>query len=263
MTDDINDLDSRLSAYLDGELGSIESAALETLIASDPHVAARLEAIATARADFETTSHEIDDIPMSASLTATLERLAESRNDHRNTDNIVPFPVWRRTAAFIQEHRAVAASVAVAVGAMTLQTAVPAQVASVEGLPASGILHADRGIGQVLEASASGSSKELPDGSTITPRFTFASDNTYCRVADTASKDTQARFVACRKDAGWRVAIATFSAASGGSTHSPYQTASQAGSKSVERFLDATMTDAPLGAQEEAGLIKAGWLKQP
>lgn len=263
MTHDTNDLDSRLSAYLDGELDSTESAALETLIASDPHAAARLEALATARAGFEATSHEIDDVPMSASLTAALERLAESRGDHSGTGNIVAFPAWRRTADFFQQHRAVAASVAVAVGAMTLQTAVPAQVASVEGLPASGTLRADSGIGHALEASASGSSKDLADGSTITPRFTFASGSNYCRVADTASENAQARFVACREAAGWRIAIATFTAASGDSAHAPYQTASQAGSESVERFLDAAMTDAPLGAQEEADLIRTGWLDQP
>lgn len=262
MTDDMKDLDSRLSAYLDGELSAAESQDIEALIASDPQAAARLQALATARADFETSSHEIDEIPMSASLAATLERLEDADED-RSDGNVIAFPVWQRAASFMKQHRAVAASVAVATGAMTLQTAIPAQVASVEGLPANGTLYADSGIGRVLEASASGTTESVGDGVTVTPRFTFASDDGFCRVADTTSEAAQARFVACREDAGWRVAIATFSASTSGSPDAPYRTASQAGAESVETFLDSAMTNAPLGAQEEADLIDTGWPGQP
>ena len=263
MTDDNRTLDARLSAYLDGELDAAGITEIERLIDSDPQVAARLEALATARADFETASHEIDDVPMSASLATMLDRLESRADEDDETSEVIAFPAWRQAASFFRQHRAIAASVAVAAGAMTLQTAVPAQVSSIDGLPANGALPADSGVGRVLEASASGSSQTLEDGLTVTPRFTFASGEGYCRVADTVSNGAQSRFVACREKTGWQVAIATFTAASGGSPDAPYRTASQAGSESVEAFLDSTMTDPPLGAEEESELIKTGWSGQP
>lgn len=258
MTDKIQNLDTRLSAYLDGELNETDCEAVEALIASDPQTAARLEALATARADFETASHDIYEIPMSASLTDMLERLKAGRND-KTDDTIVAFPVWQRAAGFVRQHRAIAASVAVATGAMTLQTALPAQMASVEGLPVNSTLQADRGVGRVFEAGTSGESIDVAGGMTVTPRFTFASGNSFCRVADTASNETTARLVACREETGWHVAIASFSAPASGAEDAPYRTASQAGAESVEAFLDSAMTNPPIGANEEAALIENGW----
>ena len=262
MTDDTHDLDTRLSAYLDGELDEAGSEALETLIASNEQVAARLEALATARADFETSAHEIDDIPMSASLAATLERL-ELDEDEDADDTIIAFPVLQRASSFMRQHRAIAASVVVATGAMTLQTAIPAQMASLDSLPTSGTLHADSGIGSVFEAGASGQSVEIANGVMVTPRLTFSTGESFCRVADTASADSEARLVACREETGWRVAIASFSASASGAEDAPYRTASQAGAQSVESFLDAAMTTAPLSVDEEAALIESGWPDQP
>lgn len=257
MTEESMDLDTRLSAYLDGELNDADSAELEALIASDEAVAERLEALALARDDFEASASEIDDAPMSASLSALVEDLKEGRRTGDEPSNVVAFPFWKLAGRFVAQHRAIAASVAVAAGAMTLTTALPAQVAEVDGL--SGTYYADSGFGVVLEASASGSTNDIGDGMTAVPRFTFASGEGFCRVVDVKSASRDGRLVACREDTeAWQVMIATFGPAATTSP-GPYRTASAAGSASIEDFLDTVMSDAPLGLEAEAELMEFGW----
>lgn len=260
--DNQQDLDGRLSAYLDGELSEAECAEIESLLAQDEAAAARLELLASAKMDFEGAASEIDGIPMSAGLSDTLDRLSTGQDTADPQDNVIAFPLWRRASRFMNEHRAVAASVAVAAGAMTLQTAIPAQVASVDGLPADGTIYANSEMGQVLQASASGTETRLANGLVAKPRFSFESDGGYCRVVDTAAEAASGRFVACRTENAWRVAVATFSDRGGPSTDAPYSTASQAGSETIERFLDAVMEKAPLGADEEQQVMADDWSGQ-
>ncbi len=261
MTDDITDLDARLSAYLDGELSPEESAEIDAMIASDDVVAGRLEALAMAKADFEEAASDIDDVEMSPGLSDLLERLETEQAAPDPDTNVIGFPLWRRASAFVQEHRAVAASVVVATGLMAAQTALPAQVASVEGLTGSGTIYADSKLGSVLEASASGTLEVVGDGLSATPRFTFASDDTFCRVIDVTSDTSNGRLVACRAETAWRVAIATFGEVEGNAPDAPYRTASAAGAESIETFLDAAMSGAPFGRDDEAQLLKSGWTK--
>lgn len=257
MADDKPDLDARLSAYLDGELNEADMAELEALIAGDETVAERLEALALAKNEFEAAAREIDDVPMSASLGALVQHLEDGTRKAGETGNVVEFPFWKRAGKFVADHRAIAASVAVAAGTMSLTTAIPAQVASVETL--SGTYYADSEMGQVFEAAASGTVVEVADGLSAVPRFTFASGEDHCRVVDVTSDVTEGRIVGCRVENAWRVAAATYGPAAGGSPDAPYRTASAAGAKSIEDFLDAAMSDAPLGLEDEAQLMEFGW----
>ena len=259
MTDALKDLDIRLSAYLDGELSPEDMAATEAMIAEDEAVAARLEALAAAQADFDAAASEIDDVPMSAGLSALIDDLEIGAVGNDAPSNVVAFPFWKRAGAFVEKHRAIAAGVVVAAGTMTLTTAIPDQVASVDTL--SGTYYADSGLGQVLEVAASGTQNDIGNGATVTPRFTFASDDGFCRVADVSSSRTDGRLVACRAENAWRIAIATFGEAPS-TSRGAYRTASAAGSQSVEAFLDAAMSDAPLDLAVEADLISSDWTKQ-
>jgi putative zinc finger protein len=258
MVENLKELDARLSAYLDGELSEADMAELEALIAGDGTVAVRLEALAFAKDEFEASAREIDDVPMSASLTALVQGLEDRTRQAGKADNVVAFPLRRRVGRFVADHRAIAASVAVAAGIMSLMTAIPAQVADVDEL--SGTYYADSEMGQVFEATASGTVVEVADGLSATPRFTFASGEDYCRVVDVASAETQGRLVACRIENVWRVAAATYGSAAGRSPDAPYRTASAAGAKSIEDFLDVAMSDAPLGLEAEAELMEFGWI---
>ena len=251
------DLDARLSAYLDGELNEAGIAGLEALIAADETVADRLEALALAKDEFEASAREIDDAPMSTSLAALVQDLKDGKRKAGTPNNVVEFPFWKRAGKFVADHRAIAASIAVAAGTISLTTALPAQVASVGSL--SGTYYADSEMGQVFEATASGTVVEVADGLSATPRFTFASGEDYCRVVDVISAETEGRLVACRGENAWRVAAATYGPAAGESPDAPYRTASAAGAKSIEDFLDAAMSDAPLDLEAEAKLMEFGW----
>ena len=257
MAEHVKDLDTRLSAYLDGELNEADMAELEALIAGDETVAERLEALALAKDEFEAAAREIDDVPMSASLAALVQDLEDGTRKAGETGDVVAFPFWKRAGRFVADHRAVAASVAVAAGTMSLTTAIPAQVASVDHL--SGTYYADSDMGRVFEAAASGTVVEVADGLSAVPRFTFASGEDYCRVVDVTSEATEGRIVGCRVENAWRVAAATYGPAAGGSPDAPYRTASAAGAQSIEDFLDAAMSDAPLGLEDEAELMEFGW----
>lgn len=258
MAEDKMDLDARLSAYVDGELNEADMAELEALIAVDETVAERLEALALAKNAFEASAREIDNVPMSTSLAALVQDLEDGKRKTGAPDNVVEFPLWKRAGKFVADHRAIAASIAVAAGTISLTTAIPAQVASVGSL--SGTYFADSEMGQVFEATASGTVVEVADGLSATPRFTFASGEDYCRVVDVASAETQGRLVACRIENVWRVAAATYGSAAGRSPDAPYRTASAAGAKSIEDFLDVAMSDAPLGLEAEAELMEFGWI---
>lgn len=254
MTSETGDLDIRLSAYLDGELSEAEHRELEKSIAEDPAIAARLEELALATSGFEEASRDIDDIPMSASLTSLLDRLETDK------ETTPAFPGFLApTFKVLRDHRAIAASVVVAAGAMTLQTAIPAQVASVDGLDGTGTIHADSRLGGVLEASSSGERVDLGKNVSATPRLTFASGDGFCRVLDLSGSTSSGRLVACRAEAAWQVTLAAFSNANEGSPEAPYRTASSAGPESIESYLDTAMTGAPLGQEAEADLIQSGW----
>ncbi|MEM5518177.1 hypothetical protein WNY37_14555 [Henriciella sp. AS95] len=259
MTDALKDLDVRLSAFLDGELSPEEMAKTEAMIAGDEAVAARLEALAAAQSNFDAAAGEIDDVPMSAGLSDLMDNLESGTVSAEESSNVVAFPIWKRAGAFIEKHRAVAAGVVVAAGTMSMTTAIPAQVASVDSV--SGTYYADSGFGRVLEASASGTETEFGDGMVATPRLTFISGEQYCRVVDINTSRTDGRLVACRAEDAWRVAIATFGEAASPS-QGPYRTASAAGSQSIETFLDTAMSDAPLDTSAEADLIQSGWTKK-
>ncbi|WP_300379154.1 hypothetical protein [Henriciella sp.] len=259
MTSDSHDLDIRLSAYLDDELPDAERKELERLIAADPATAARLEELSQADSDFDHAAREIDSIPMSASLTAVLDRLESSNGAASTSSGFFAAPAFHSPWRFLRDHRAIAASVAVAAGAVTLQTAIPTQDARVEVLDGAGTIQADSGLGKVLDASASGATARLPGGLSATPRFTFEESNGYCRVVDITGARSEGRMVACRTDSAWRVTVAAFSEASETSPDAPYRTASSAAPESIEAYLDAAMKDAPLSTGAETELIRTGW----
>lgn len=247
-------MDEKLSAYLDNMLPEDERAGLEALLAADPALADRLEALALANSEFVSRASEIRHIEMSDGLKRQLASLetAASAGD----DRVIAFRGRRSMAGVLADHRAVAACAAVAVGLLAWQVLQPA--APPRGsFGAGGLVFAGSALDRLLEASPSGAG-EAEAG----VHFSFAAaDGRYCRVADVSEGRAASRLVACREDDGWRVVVAAYSGAPESAQADIYRTASNEAARSVEAALDALMTDAPLDTEEEAALIRNRWQK--
>lgn len=247
--------DEKLSAYLDDMLDEDERAGLEALLAADPALADRLEALALANSEFVARAAEIRHIEMSDGLKrqlASLEAAAAAQDDR-----VVAFRGRRSLVGVLTDHRAVAACAALAAGLLGWQALQPA--APPRGsFGAGGLVFAGSALDGLLEASPSGASQA--DGSV---HFSFAAaGGGYCRVADLSEGGAASRLVACREGDGWRVVVAAYTGTPDSAQADVYRTASSEAVRSVEAALDALMTDAPLDADEESDLIRNGWQRR-
>jgi hypothetical protein len=249
-------LDEKLSAYLDNMLPEDERRALETLLAADPALGERLEALALANAEFVAHAADIDRTEMSDGLKRQLAALHAASGAG---DTVVAFRLRRNLSAFLSDHRALAACAAVAAGAFALHIAQPA--GDVGGArDAGGLVYAGHAVREMLEDAPSGTPVGLSDNGEGTVRFSFASaDGSYCRLADVSDGGAGTRLVACRENDGWRVVIAASTSRPDHPETDIYRTASAEAARSVEAVLDSLMADAPLGAEEEAEIIRRNW----
>lgn len=247
-------MDEKLSAYLDDMLPEDERAGLEALLAADPALAERLEALALANSEFVSRAAEIRHIEMSDGLKRQLASLeaAASASDNR----VVPFRGQRSLAGALVDHRAMAACAAVVAGFFAWQLLQPASPPS-GGFGASGLVFAGSSLDRLLEDAPSGTGASAAEGNV---RFSFAAaDGSYCRVADLSEGGAGSRLVACREDEGWRVVVAAYTAAPETPQTDVYRTASNEAARSIEAVLDTLMADAPMGVDEEAHLIRNRW----
>jgi hypothetical protein len=241
--------DDKLSAYLDGELQPEEMEQLARDIAADAALAARLNRLAAANETFLRAASDIDVVPLPAGVTALLAG-AEKREDAR----VVPFRP-RRIAAFLIEHRAIAASLVCAVAAYgfaTLSGRAP-------DLPtSSGVIASGSPLHRVLEQGASGATVRLAGGVEVKPQLTFlTTDDAVCRQYALTSASGAVEGIACRQDDGWRVQVASFAA--GRIADSDYQTAASGRSAALEAFIDAYISGAPLNAHQENEMLARDW----
>lgn len=254
-------MDEKLSAYLDNMLPEDERAALESLIAASPEVAARLEALALANAEFVVRAAAIDDVPMSSSLARQLDSLrsAASGGGSSNVTALRPRPGLGR---FFNDHRALAACAAVAAGFFAWEAVVPPQDMPATGgaIESGGLIIAESPLGRMFATSPSEEAVALGKGEEGRVRFSFASaEGAWCRLADVESPGTTSRLVACQSGENWQVMIAAYTGPADGTGTDIYRTASTQAASSVEALLDTLMDGAPLGPDEEATLIGAGW----
>lgn len=249
-------MDEKLSAYLDDMLPEEERAALEALLAADPALAGRLEALALANADFAAQAAEIDGLEMSDGLKRQLASLAGAS---AGDGNVVAFRFRDSLADRLTQHRALAACAAVAAGLLVWQTVMP-EAEPGSGPDGAGFIYADTGIGRMLTLSPSGEAVPLSEDAAGQVRFSFAAqDGAYCRLADLTEAGATSRLVACREGEGWRVMIAVYTGQADGTGPDIYRTASTEAARSVETVLDTLMAEAPLGPEQEADIIRARW----
>lgn len=252
-------MDEKLSAYLDDMLPEEERRALEALIAASPELAARLEALALANADFISHASAIDDLPMADGLQRQLQSLKAAAD--AGGGNVTPFRKPGTFARFFNDHRALAACAAVATGFFAWQSVVPGTEVQTPGaIDPGGLIIADSSLGKMFQTSASEASVELGQGDQGRVRFSFASANgDWCRVADVTAAAGTSRLVACQQEDGWQVVAAAYAGPADPQGTNVYKTASSQAASSIEAVLDTLMPEAPLGPEEEQALIDAGW----
>src|SRR5262249_7178455 len=145
--------------------------------------------------------------------------------------------IGSQVAAFLSEHRAIAAGLIVAAGVWGITVSVGGQQSPGFVTPGpGGVILASSPLYDALEKGRTREAVVVGDNTSVTPRLTFAStDGGYCRQYDVASHDGVTTAIACREDGKWRNAIAVFGKPSPGSD---YQTASAEKSPALEAFID-------------------------
>lgn len=243
--------DDKLSAYLDGELQPEEMERLARDIQEDKALAARLDRLASANQTFLAAASDIDAIPLPKGVT-TLLADAEKTEGAR----VIPYRP-RRIAAFLVEHRAIAASLVCAVAAYGVGFATFAGRAS--EIPASsGLIASSSPLHRALEQGAGGATVRLAGGVEIKPQLTFlTADDAFCRQYELTTAGGAVEGIACREDGAWRVQVASF--ASGQIDKGDYRTAASGRSAALEAFIDANISGSPLDAGEERELLARGW----
>jgi hypothetical protein len=243
--------DEQLSAFLDGELPQQETDELAKALESDTQLAARMERLESANTAYLNVVGEIDKRPPSPGLKAAM-----------NTPPAAQVIPLRRpsVAAFVTEHRAVAAARVCAVAvASVMSTSMAPGSADPLATDAEGYIVASSPLHRVLETGRTGDGAPVTDGATATPRLTFASvDGGFCRQFDLTTATSAASAIACRDDGGWRPQVVAY-----GLTKSSgdYRTASAERSPALEAFMDEHMDGAPVNAKEEALLLQSGWAR--
>lgn len=248
--------DDKLSAYLDGELPPEEMKQLERDAAADEALAARLERLAAANRTFVAAASDIDAIPLPERTQALIANAGKTAAGKSEDARVIPFRP-RRIAAFVMEHRAIAASLVCAAAAYGLVVATLSGPGS--GIPASsGVIAANSPLHRVLEQGASGATVQLAGGVSAEPQLTFlTADDTYCRQYELRTAGGAVEGIACRQKDGWRVQVASF--ASGGIGQGDYQTAASGRSAALEAFIESNISGAPLNASDERAVLARGW----
>ncbi|MFC3115710.1 anti-sigma factor family protein [Cellvibrio fontiphilus] len=243
--------DEQLSAFLDAELPAAEMEAMREQISRDENLANRLAELAMV--DTRVASHyrRIDEQPMPEAITRLLSDEPQV-SDEQPTNNVITFPLWRRMQRSLQQHAAMAASVALVIGFGAAQL-LPGNTGSSDNWNA---------IAQALDTTRSGEQRALADGSELIPRLSFIDQvGDYCRQFHLSSRTSSAENIACRRDNQWQLTLSVHSQARPAADD--YQTASGSDHILIENALDNMMQGDAFDAAAEAAAIKNHWRSAP
>lgn len=227
-----DEMDERLSAYLDGALSGEDLHAFEARMAADADLAAR---VANLKANDAFIAHAFEPVAAEAIGDNVLARLGlgpaplQAANDNP--------PWWRGRALPL-----VGGSLAAGLVLVLLLTGRP-QAPS------------DQGLSVALDTTPSLKAAKLADGSMVEPKLTVrAADGRWCR--EFAHRDTEA--LACREKDGWKVidqaAMPKGEGAQGGGV-----LASGADAAPLSGAYNKIGASDPLDAQAEAKAMSSGW----
>ena len=237
-----------LSAYLDSELGAVESSQLEERLAKEPTLQLRLDKMRTMDETLKSNYRSARARTVSARI---LHMLSKPISQAKPSDNqVIPFPSRQRTARW---SFAVAASVMAASGLLLLQ-GTGQQLAE----QSSG---GDPVLAQALESMHSHGEgwDTLSDGRKIRPVLTYARlGGGWCREYILSGGGQDFHGIACRQSEGnWVTEVSEAQAAPSSSTE--YRTAGAADSDKVAQFISASAEGIALNREREVELIATRW----
>lgn len=251
---DYSDQESRISAYLDGEMDDAATAAFEADLESDPALAAALERHMSndqlLRSAFDGPMQESTDnallermglAPQKSGAIIDFAAAAEKREAAKTAkaanDDSPPWHRWRWPA--------LGTIVAALVFAFTLQT----------GKAPDG----EDAFQMALEKNGSSQMARMGGGETLTPLLTFkASDGRYCREYSRGGGKVSGTGVACRGNDGWtNEAFAKVNTKL--SDGKQIETASGSDPAALEEAYTRLDASDPIQSREEKNLISNGW----
>lgn len=244
--------DEQLSAFLDAELPEAEMEMIREQLIDDEDLANRMADLAMVDQVVAMSYATIDAHPIPAAITQLLAEDAPNSQTQTETQTetksatIIAFPLLKKIQQRVQEHAAIAASVALVIGfgiSQSLHTNSPDNWQAVAA---------------ILDSTPSGVEQLASNGVNVKPRLSFTDkDGNYCRQFVQSDSKSTSENIACRKANQWQLAASVYidKAQQAGT----YQTAS-GGS-----LLDATLEQMASGdffdAQAEAAAIEQHWEK--
>jgi len=240
--------DEQLSAFLDAELPDAEMEMIREQLIEDEDLANRMADLAMVDQVVAMSYATIDAHPIPAAITQLLAEDVPNSQTQTETKSatIIAFPFLKKIQQRLQEHAAIAASVALVIGfgiSQSLHTNSPDNWQAVAA---------------ILDSTPSGVEQVASNGVNVKPRLSFTDkDGNYCRQFVQSDSKSTSENIACRKANQWQLAASVYmdKAQQAGS----YQTAS-GGS-----LLDATLEQMASGdffdAHAEAAAIEQHWAK--
>jgi hypothetical protein len=247
--------DEALSALLDGALPAADAERLRQRLAQEPALQARLDALEKANAAVRDAYAGVVDEPLPSRVLELLGSGTGSRG------SVIEFPA-RKPPRFLTLPLAAAAGIALAIGLslgvlLESRTLRPDSAALLAG---TGEVEPGTELYEVLQSVPSGETRVLAAQVSATPRLTFGTaDGRYCRQVDLASERGRTETLACRRDGGWRLEVASFTAGAGAGPDEVYRPASGP-STPIDSAIDALIDGAPLDAAAERALIGQDWV---
>ena len=250
MTDN---MDLKLSAWLDNELDDAEARALEEQLESDAALRARLDAMQANDASLRKLYEAVDKQPMPQAVLDLLESAGAA-----GSENVVELrPKATQRAPLMP--MALAASVGLLAGFLGVFLLNGAPQGGMDAVALhAGLVSPESPLHDVLEGSAAGEVVPLGDEVNAEVLFTFEDvEGGWCRQIRVDGSRSAGHAVACRSDSGWQ--IEAFGLASGVAV-GEYQAASTAVPNSVSAAVDSLIgSGSTLSVDEEISLISEGW----
>ena len=279
--------DEKLSAFLDGELDTVEMDTVREAIAQDVSVSDRLAALAEVDRVVKVAAEKATAVALPKEIVALLgdenrlseKRVIQGRSERLNgessanpisanqsstnpnsanqniAENVRPFPQKVNAADGARGKQtkwkgpfAIAASVAVLAGLVFFNQ---------QGADTSHPSHWAN-VSSALDSNLSGETTSFESGVTVTPKLSFLNtDFNFCRQAEVTSQDELNVMIACKdKLGGWQLAASKLDEL--GANTGQYETATSA--KLLDDKLDVMMASAPLNREQEKNAIEATWL---
>lgn len=236
--------DETLSAFLDAELPADEMESLRELLIVDESLANRLAELAMVDERIAHHYSSIDARPMPSAVTQLLTQEPPA------SATIITFPLWKRFQHRLQQHAAIAACTALALGFGFAQLVPMNNQENVSDWNA---------IAHTLDGTTSGTENTLADGKRIKPRLTFINhDGNYCRQFTVIDNNTSAENIACHIKGDWQLTMTLYNGKA--QQNGDYQTAT--GSSLLDSALDAMMSGDAFDAQAESQVIDRHWANE-